>query len=113
MKKYIIVTLQIPGLHYWKEATGTVSYLGLIHRHVFYITCKKEVTKNNREIEIIQFKETILDDLKIRFYTTLKDICDFGVMSCEDIAEMLIRKHELNYCSVLEDNENGAEITNI
>ena len=34
----------------------------------------------------------------------------FGDMSCEMIAKELLKVFELNYCSVLEDNENGAEV---
>lgn len=108
----INVTLQIEGLHLWPEATN---YLKHEHRHVFHITCKRLVTHSDREIEIIQFKSQIIHYLQSVFSTrklkgTELTICNFGRMSCEDIAELLLKEFDLQYCQVLEDNENGAEV---
>jgi hypothetical protein len=81
-----------------------VSFLKDKHRHIFHIKIKKQVTHNDRELEIILFKRNILEYLN----STFKN--DFGEMSCEDIAENLINKFNLKSCEVLEDNENGAFI---
>jgi len=101
MTKRIIVTLDVPLVHYWSEATN---YLKNPHRHLFHVICKKDVTDNNREIEFIAFKEGIQGYLNKLF--------PFGETSCscEDIAENLFKQFALSYCAVLEDNENGAEI---
>lgn len=100
----IIVKLIYAGLHCWKDCPlDEVSYLRNLHRHNFYITCKKSVTHDDRDIEIIMFKH------KINNYLEEKYSGNFGTMSCEMIAKDLVNKFKLSYCEVLEDNENGAE----
>lgn len=101
----IIVKLQYIGIHCWKDCPlEEVKYLRDPHRHTFYITCKKEVNHDDRDIEIIMFKDKILAWLDQTYNG------NFGTMSCEMIARALMNEFELNYCMVLEDNENGAEI---
>lgn len=103
----IIVNLVIEGTHNWLKCNLTgVDFLKFPHRHMFYICAKKEVQDNDRQIEIISFKRKIIDYLSHRYGNP----CDFKSLSCEMIAEELIKKFSLNYCSVLEDNENGAEV---
>ena len=107
----IVVKLTVEGLHHWPECPiEEVSYLKDLHRHIFYITCKKEVSHTDRDIEIIQLKHKIQDFLK-QFWWSKEYNCHlFNRMSCEDIASQLVMNFQLNYCQVLEDNENGAEI---
>tara|TARA_R110002020_G_C15753260_1_gene726341 strand:- start:162 stop:479 length:318 start_codon:yes stop_codon:yes gene_type:complete len=101
----IIIKLTYIGLHCWKNCPlDEVKYLKDKHRHTFYITCKKEVSHDDRDIEIIMFKNKILNYLETKYKG------DFGIMSCEMIAKDLKNVFELNYCKVLEDNENGAEV---
>ena len=110
MKTNIIITLQVEGLHCWPDCTiKEVDFLRNQHRHLFYITCKKEVNHSDREIEIIQFKHRVFDYLASRYWN--KTCFQFKNMSCEQIAQELLRAFNLCYCSVLEDNENGAEVT--
>ena len=110
--KNIIIKLQVEGVHRWSKCNiDEVSYLINSHRHIFHVVCKKEVTDNDREIEIIQFKHQILDFLKYRYYRERERLHDFEGLSCEMIAQLLFEEFELSYCSVLEDNENGAEIS--
>ena len=107
----IVVKLQVEGLHRWSGCNiREVIYLINQHRHVFYIKCKKAVSHDDRDIEIICFKRSIQ---KYLTDTYAKDgaVCDFGDMSCEMIAKELMQKFNLTYCSVLEDNENGAVVT--
>jgi len=101
----IIINLQYEATHCWKDCDiEEVSFLKNPHRHIFYICCKKIVEHKDRAIEIIQFKRQIEKYLQDTYHK------DFGNMSCEMIAEQLMIDFELSYCSVLEDNENGAEI---
>tara|TARA_R100000482_G_scaffold30232_2_gene9724 strand:- start:13270 stop:13590 length:321 start_codon:yes stop_codon:yes gene_type:complete len=101
----IIVKLQYAGVHCWADCPlEEVKYLKDMHRHTFYITCKKEVNHDDRDIEIIMFKNKILQWLDKTYKS------NFGTMSCEMIARVLMDQFKLNYCKVLEDNENGAEI---
>jgi hypothetical protein len=106
MKTNIIVNLQFEGIHCWLECPiDDVSFLKYPHRYIFHITCKKEVNHGNRDIEFIMLKREILKTLN-NWYPKK----DLGRMSCEELALRLITNFNLNYCCVMEDNENGAEI---
>ena len=114
MNTNIIVNLQIEGLHRWKEAKEifpAVAFLSNFHRHVFWITCKKRVNHSDRNVEFILYKRKITKYLN-QIYSLNEDsnCLHFGGMSCEMIAKELLDKFELEYCSVMEDNENGAEV---
>lgn len=110
MKKQIIVRLQLEGVHCWPECdVEGVEFLKHPHRHIFFIECKKEISHNDRDIEIIKLKRSIQDYMTKKY--AINDItCEFGRKSCEDLAEEILNAFDLNYCSVLEDNENGAEV---
>lgn len=104
----VVVKLQVEGIHQWKDCNiNEVSFLKHPHRHIFYIECKKEVTDDNRQIEIICLKRRILAYLHVKYCV---GVCQFGNKSCEMLAKELVKKFQLSYCSVLEDNENGAEV---
>lgn len=108
-KRKIIVKLEVEGIHQWAECPiKAVEFLRNPHRHIFHITCKKEVIGNDRDIEIIMFKRSILSYLHAMHGQG--DIVNFGNMSCEAIAEELCYKFNLSSCKVLEDNENGAKV---
>jgi hypothetical protein len=102
INKKIVVNLQIEGIHYWKDCDiEEVSYLKYPHRHIFYIEVHKEVTHNDRDIEIIKFKNKIIN------YFGSQPV-HFENKSCEDIAEEILNSFKACYVKVLEDNENGA-----
>jgi len=105
LKTNIIISLQYAATHFWSGCNiQEVIYLKDEHRHVFHITCKKEVSHDDRDVEIISFKNEVLGWLDFHYKGK------FGGKSCEMIARELLNDFELNYCKVLEDNENGAEI---
>ncbi len=111
MQKNIIVNLQIEGIHQWPDCNiEEVMFLKHPHRHIFHITCKKLVSHNERDIEIINLKHNIIEYLNNIYYSSVLRCCNFLSLSCESIAELLLTKFDLSYCSVLEDNENGAEV---
>lgn len=115
MTTNIIVTLQVEGLHNWPAANKIlpqVGYLSDLHRHIFYITCKLPVYHDDRDVEFIDFKHRIQKYLNDRYYNTDKKCLLFEALSCEMIAKELLEYFKLSYCSVMEDNENGAEIFN-
>jgi hypothetical protein len=104
-KTNVIVKLQIEATHNWPKCPfKEVEFLKYPHRHIFHIKCKKEVQHNDRDVEIIMLKREIESYLQKAYKG------QFGSKSCEMIAEELLELFNLNYCSVLEDNENGAEI---
>lgn len=107
----IIVSLQVEGIHCWPECPiEEVSFLRDPHRHTFFIECKKEVNHTDRDVEIIQLKHKMVDFLGDNYFCHRAKTHLFNRMSCEDIALILVRNFDLNSCSVLEDNENGAEV---
>ena len=111
MKTYVTASLQVEGLHRWEGCDlKDVRFLRNVHRHIFYINCKKSVSHEDRDIEIILFKRELSDYLQTR-YKKDGNCCDFGSMSCEMIAKELLQEFNLDFCSVLEDGENGAEVT--
>lgn len=121
-KTYIVVNFQLEGFHNFPEARDLfpeVGFLSDYHRHIFHFQCKKKVYHDNRDVEFILFKREIQGFLIDKFYPLegypenhplFSYYCDFGSMSCEMIARLLFEKFDLEYCSVFEDGENGAEI---
>lgn len=109
-KTNIIINLQIEGVHNWANCDiDEVGFLKYPHRHIFHICCKKEVSHSDRDIEIIMLKRQI----EAYLHETYGKVCQFKSQSCEMIAEEIYSKFALNYCSVLEDGENGAEVVYI
>lgn len=112
MKTFVTATLQVEGVHRWKDCPfDEVKYLRDTHRHMFHIKVVKEVTHDDRDVEIIKLKKEVRVYLESMYYTTPQCLCDFGGMSCEMIAKELVENFELESCEVLEDGENGAIVT--
>lgn len=111
-KTYIIVQLQVEGIHQFKtvdEHFEGVSFLKHPHRHIFHIKASKQVYHDDRDVEFILFKRSIHTLLKNSFAD--KDgVCQFGNLSCEQIARIIFEEFDCNFVEVWEDNENGARI---
>ena len=107
---YIVVKLQVEGVHVWPNAFDKVSYLKSSHRHMFHICLKKKVSHNDRQIEIINLKHQMSDYLQKKYYSCTLELLDFTTNSCESIATDLLNEFNADYVQVLEDNENGAEV---
>lgn len=107
MQKHVVVKFQFEGIHCWPKCPiEEVAFLRSKHRHIFHVKAVKEVSHNDRDVEIIwlkrQMEEFVYSDL------IGDDGYDLGSLSCEDIAEILIKNFGLSACEVLEDGENGA-----
>lgn len=107
MRKRIVITTAFSALHSWPECNVIgKEYLRNDHRHRFTVTLKFNVEGNNREIEFIKKKEEVEDLIRERFERR-----NLGRASCEDICIWLMEKQpNACFCSVFEDNENGAEV---
>jgi len=106
MKKSILISTSYSATHCWPDCPiEEVSFLKHPHRHVFHVVMRFEVSHNNRDIEFIQ-KKILVDD----YLSNTWNEKDVGNLSCEDMAEILFNRFEADYVSVLEDNENGAEV---
>ena len=113
MKTNVIVKFQVEGLHCWPNAAKVfpeVAFLSDLHRHIFHITCKKKVNHDDRDVEFIIFKRDILEYLRGEYFDEDVRCHQFNSKSCEMLARELYEEFNLEYCSVFEDNENGAEI---
>lgn len=106
MGNFVVVSFDIEGTHYWSGCPfDAVSYLRQVHRHLFRVIARKAVVSLDREVEIILFKRQLFD------YLYMKYRGNFGELSCEMIATELVTTFQLASCTVLEDGENGAEVT--
>lgn len=113
-KTTVIVNLQVEGIHCWpqaKEIYSDIAFLSDPHRHMFHITCEKEVNHNDRDVEFIRFKREI-NSFLLSKYADIDgtDTCKFGSMSCEMLATELLDRLELESCIVMEDGENGSKV---
>ncbi len=105
----VIVDFNIAGLHYYKNAPVQVMFLENEHRHLFQIKAGYRVSHNNRQKEIF-ITQGELSDYLIESYGSP---CNFAGMSCEDIAEELMkfaREDDMVWCEVLEDGKGGAKV---
>ena len=103
IKSAVVVTLQVEGTHSWPDCPiEAVSFLRNPHRHLFHIKAVKEVSHDDRDVEIIMLKRAMKHYLKDSYDG------DFCTMSCEMLAKDLILMFDLLNCEVLEDGENGA-----
>ena len=120
MQKNLKIRFSIPGFHYWPNPPEEYSYLGQVHRHVFYWIITIPIEKY-REIEFIDLKDNIVEFLHktTRYQNNIGQLSshlNFGNMSCEEIAietQQFIKKEfniECYSIEVSEDMENGAEI---
>tara|TARA_A100001201_G_scaffold112001_1_gene95951 strand:- start:30 stop:377 length:348 start_codon:yes stop_codon:yes gene_type:complete len=113
MKTNVIAKLEVEGLHNWPAAQSVfpeVGFLANMHRHKWFITAKKKVNHDDRDVEFIMFKRDIEEWLKTTYYNTLSRTHEFGAKSCEMLAKEIMEEFDCVYVSVFEDNENGAEV---
>jgi hypothetical protein len=109
MKTAIIVNLQVEGVHSWENCPiQEVAFLRNSHRHMFHIKVEKEVTHDDRDIEIIQFKRDILTYLHKSFYNDDDRCLWLRNLSCEQLAKRILNQFQCDSVQVLEDGENGA-----
>ena len=108
MKREICTYNELQGFHFYPDASDGIGYLSNLHRHVFVIKARAQVSHNEREIEIITEQNVIQGKLEEKYGRP----CMFGSMSCESIAEWLLNElPELSYVEVLEDGYGGAALT--
>lgn len=112
MTKLVSCKLQVPGFHKWEDAFKEVEYLKNKHRHVFEITVYFKVNKNDREIEIINTQNKIQRYLMVKYGCSNLIECDFNSMSCEDIAEDILKSFNAYCVTVTEDGFGGSTIIN-
>ena len=106
---FIIIKFRVEGLHRWVDCNlSEVEYLTNLHRHEFYFEIEKQVKKIDREIEFIIYKRQIINYLKDKYFDVKYKCLNFDGMSCEMIADELLKCFGLSRIKVFEDNEHGA-----
>ena len=113
MKTNVIAKIEIEGLHNWPAADKVfpeVGFLSNMHRHKWYITAKKKVHHDDRDVEFILFGRDIKEWLNHQYYNPISRTHEFGAKSCEMLAKEIMKEFDCVYVSVFEDNENGAEV---
>jgi hypothetical protein len=111
MRTYVVVRLQVDGMHNFpaaREIFPEVGFLADRHRHVFHVEAKKEVFHDDRDVEFIMFKRDIQDYLKQMYYKPETRTHEFGPKSCEMLAKEILNQFDCVSVSVWEDLENGA-----
>jgi hypothetical protein len=81
-KTNVIAKLELEGLHNWPAAQGVfpeVGFLSSMHRHKWYITAKKRVHHDDRDVEFIMFKRDILEYLGNEYYNADSRTHEFAI----------------------------------
>ena len=109
MKRYIWVTTQFEGFHYWSDAPEVVSYLRDKHRHIFSFKISISVEHNDREIEFHMFKKEIENYLKGWPKNLKGTSCE---MMAEQINDFINTKYKERKVIIeaSEDKENGVTL---
>lgn len=120
VKTEVVVKHSFAGIHNWADChIENVDFLKHPHRHIFHVTVKVPVTHDNRETEFFVLKNA-LDTAILNLYKSENDVGCFllGSRSCEMIAKEIIawlssckNAPKAMFCSVFEDDENGAEVS--
>lgn len=122
MSAMAIVTFRQSGLHFWPSAPAERSYLGVKHRHLFYVRVMLPVEHDDREVEfhdLLAFSRHAFRTLIAMTtpYNPLDpNLLDFGDRSCEMLARALAAALQLRFpkravtVEVSEDGEVGALI---
>lgn len=115
-KTTVIVKLAVEGIHNFakaKEMFPPVGFLQYPHRHMFHIKASKEVFHDDRDVEFLMFKREIANWLHLQYYDEVAGLLDFGGMSCEMIARILLEYFHCDSVEVWEDDENGAKVERV
>jgi hypothetical protein len=108
MRTCVITHNEFPGFHCWTDAPLTHGYLRARHRHNFVVECHFRVEHDNREIEIFNQQEKIMNFIGDKYGIP----AEFHEMSCEMIAKEIVNYFpECITCSVREDGFGGAVVS--
>jgi hypothetical protein len=109
MKNTVIIQFDIEGYHNYPNAPAQVQFLSFMHRHTFTIKAAYLVTNLNREREIFICR----DEVKSYLLESFGVPCHFGAMSCEMIANEVLRFSKddgMIWCEVWEEETGGARV---
>lgn len=101
--------VDLPGYHHWPAAPPHRAYLAARHRHLFRVTARAAVTRDDRDTEFHDLDQAIRDWWG-------PSSRDWGAASCETIARDLAgwlttRGIPVTATEVSEDGQAGAVYT--
>lgn len=109
---------EVVGIHRWPDAPDDKAFLRSPHRHKFHFEVAARASHDDREIEAIELGEScrrhIVEAFEIRMSEFGEYQRDFGTLSCEQLARMLLTWNpRLSAVSVMEDDEQGASLVRV
>ena len=113
MKTTLVMGFIVDGFHCWpgavEQSDERVHFLSTRHRHRFFFHLEVEVAnESSREIEFQVYARDTQDFIE----ETYGMPAEFGAMSCEEIALLLLLRDErLTSVRVMEDDEHGARVS--
>jgi hypothetical protein len=99
----VVMRFTFEGVHRWPGAPQA-SLLGEYHRHMFHVEARKPVRHDERDIEFIAERRSMVAYMNERF------AC-WSDASCETMARTLAEQFKCSQVAVFEDGENGAIFT--
>jgi len=114
-RRMIWVKFQHEGIHAYPAAATDpalkdVAFLANPHRHIFHFEVGIRVFHNDRDIEFIQFKRWLENNLSTGIMKLNNKSCE---MMSDDLFDQIAQKYPNRdiHIRVSEDNENGSFIT--
>jgi hypothetical protein len=104
----IIASIEVEGFHFYNSAPQEVCFLKNNHRHDFRVNAKFDCLHADRDLEIF----IVRDKIKNFLHNVYGNPCEFGEMSCEMIARVIVEQFAnmgCFYCEVWEE-KTGAGI---
>lgn len=110
-KTTVFVSFTKYGLHCWPSChIEKVNFLKHSHGHTFHFKLYFEVSDLDREIEFFDIKDEIIAFIDKEFSNPSipSHMVDFGSLSCEHIATLLLKSFSASKVEVSEDGLDGA-----
>lgn len=104
MTTKIWITAQFVGYHRWVDAPTSVEFLRNFHRHMLHVRVEYKVSHKNRALEFFEMKQ------RLETFLAVNLIGRFTELSCEQMAELILKGVQADSVTVSEDGENGAEV---
>lgn len=114
LQTFIGIRFEVEGFHNYPDASKNhgelVKFLEQSHRHIFKFNCKKRVNHDNRDEEFILLRRKVKQYINKKFpvFEMHCECYDFGSMSCEMIAKIILKQFDFDSVEVSEDGENYA-----
>ena len=92
MTTELIVSFTVDGIHFWPDAPEQYKEFGQPHRHPFKFVCWMPVevlSSADRPVELWELRQRAITVVVNTFHINMTNVCDFGEMSCEGIAQWL------------------------